>query len=233
MFGACVMEGRCVAPGTYPAEGGMCTHCLDLAAEQIRALPGLYVDLRHDLTPWPQRNDDSSGVTSPNKSASQPPVNMAVLHLAQQIATAAGIWDGMLRRHLGLPQRARYRMREATVAAQAPRFLADNVRSLAALPLVIGPFAGPDRPVLARSGLSAIKSLTGLCERARSVLGAVDVVVCLPGTCSACNSPQLRRQLGAMFISCGLCGSRALYSAYQRQVGLLTRQGLEWTPTGG
>ena len=216
---SCSLGRHCVSGHSYAAGAPACGACLAACARSVRALARDYDDLDEELVRHRQGVGDTE-VRPSNKPESRPPVAAHIWHLRDEIRWQVATWEIPVRVWAYQPLPRRTGVRPRWVVETATAFLANNVQAFSEVPMISGPFAGPDAPTVARSGRHGMLTLSRLHERVRAVVGQSDLVIHLPGDCPRCGAWALRRVAGTDSVWCGMCRETWPYEHYQEWVAV-------------
>jgi hypothetical protein len=222
----CIMDTGCVVydrrqhlPGlAYSAP--LCQGCRDRLRGDLNGLRYDYVDLTQLLPAAPAPGE--LGKIFRPKPESKPNINMAALGLRGDIAWLVAVVATCLRRRAGMqhtytpsPVREGYRLDHDV------RYLVERTDDIASLPALNGHWdAEKDHPEVL-DGVQVVQRLSGLHSRARKMCGTEPKTMTVPGFCSGCGTPSLRRHdVDTDKIWCVHCPGRWNAADYGRMVRL-------------
>lgn len=192
----CGFDKDCVAydahiqcPG-YSGPQPVCPGCHDRGQRDLNLLRYDYVDLSQLIPQADARND--ARIFRP-RPESKPPINIHVWQLRADIAYQVMLTARHLREALGSARYHPEPSREGWRLDHDLRYLGDHVLDLAAQPAVEHYWTTDVLEVTSRDGLGMLAALQALHRRARRVCGTDPRTITVPGECSKCSTPSLRR----------------------------------------
>jgi LSD1 subclass zinc finger protein len=171
-----------------------------------------YVDLEQLIPRQGAAGEPISGTRDPKS-----PLALGAEALQRTIWRQATSWEVVVRKEARLFP-GNTRVRDGFAIQRAVFVLRRHLVLLAMLaPVLIWP-DGPGGESLEISGASGILALVALHGWARSMTGITRKVIRLPGECSGCKKPTLRRDEGSDTVHCAFCHRRWPIEEYQDYV---------------
>lgn len=206
-MGWCVAQERCRdydprnhVPGV--AELPLCEICLRVGERAVHLLVYDYVDLAQQMA----RSGAGAEHVSGTMEASTP-LDLGIEALQRAIWLLSTTWEQILREHQQLSDAPTVGVRDGWAVQHAGRVISPRIRELVSLPAVTVMPYGPDGEPAEQSGAQALLAITRLHSRCRSALGLTRLTHELPGQCSGCGLPALRRDDGTETVYCANCAA--------------------------
>lgn len=215
---SCANGTTCINPGSIgTSRSGWCDDCLDAAARDVRALALDYRDLAQSL---PRSSSSALTQRVAGTADASTPLALHVDELQRMIHWTLTTWEPAVREAAGLGPERIHNVRLGWAVTTAVTIIAPRVDILAELPLTCCFADGLEAGPVERTGAYGLWSLRSLHARSSTVLGLTRLVHTLPGECSRCGMPTLRRDDGSDAVRCDNCGCRWTAEDYRRYVGL-------------
>lgn len=189
----------------------LCEDCLRACHHVVAVLLIYdYVDLEQHIGPSTGTGEHVSGTRE-----APIPLSLGIEALQRQIWLLTTTWEQVLRDvdSLAEPQG---RVRDGYAVQRAITIIEPRIERLAKIPLTDVMPEGPDAPPEPHSGAEGLLAMASLHGRVRAALGLTRLVHSIPGECSCCGLPALRRDDGTDTVYCAGCYAWMTIDEYAR-----------------